>query len=160
MISTEYELKQLDELHYHYARLYDVLEAALEYANGTHTMMDIWVCIKEGKLQMWYGEESIVLTEILQTPQRSILHFFLIGGKLGELQRMYPGVIEWGKRQGCTRASGTGRAGWERVAFLQEDGWTPTGVVFEKELQDGEGSNTDSDNVHRSPGSSVPTVSL
>lgn len=139
---------QLDELHMHFAKQYEVIEKALAYTNGTHTMQDIWDCIKEGKLQFWYGAESIVLTEILQTPQRSILHFFLIGGSLSELQRMYPDIIEWGKRQGCTRASGTGRAGWQRIAFLQEDDWTPTGVVFEKELQDGEGSNTDTDDDH------------
>lgn len=144
MNDTDFRHKDIEELHYHFARLYDVIGSALEYANGTHTMQDIWECIKEGKLQFWYGEESIALTEILQTPQRSILHFFLIGGKLEELQGMYPIVIEWGiTLQGCTRASGTGRSGWSRVAFLQSDGWTPTGVVFEKELHDGKGTDTD-----------------
>lgn len=111
------------------------IEAALEYAGGTHTFADIEAMVEKGSLQFWPGPHSAVITEILQTPQKRILNFFLAGGRLDELQQMYPSLLEWGREQGCSQASFTGRRGWERT-FLTGDGWRPTLQVYEKELGD------------------------
>ena len=109
------------------------IEAALYYAGGTHSYDDVVAQIHEGRLQFWPGPHSAVVTEIQEYPQRRTLHFFLAGGNLAELEVMLPGIMEWGRTQGCTAASMTGRRGWERT-FLKREGWTANLVVMTKEL--------------------------
>ena len=95
------------------------------------------------KAQLWYGVDSIIITEIEQTPQLKVMHFFLAGGNLEELEVMYPLVVEWGINIGCDRAVLVGRKGWDR-SFLKRDGWELTHHVFIKECSNGKKFNTDS----------------
>ncbi len=114
-------------------RLRSQIEAALEYTGGTHTWEDIIKGCVDGTFQLWPGENTVVITELLNTPRRRNLHIFLAGGTLEELESMQPKVIEWGKRMGCTTATIAGRPGWERT-FLRHTGWEKRYVVFGKEL--------------------------
>lgn len=109
------------------------ITAALKYANGTHTFDDIKQGVADGRFQLWPGRDSVIVTEVLQSPRQRTLHFFLAGGDLGELEVMTPLVIEWGKTQGCTRAALIGRRGWART-FLAGAGWQQTGVLMETQL--------------------------
>lgn len=111
---------------------------ALRYADDSHTFEDIRDMVASGRLQFWPGKDSVIITEILEYPRYKVLHFFLAGGgSLAELQRMTPLVEEWGRTQGCKKASLIGRKGWERT-FITRDGWVQTHSVFEKPLS-GEG---------------------
>ena len=109
------------------------IEAALSYANGTHTFEDVAAGISAGKMLLWPGENSAIVTQIVEHPRQRTLHFFLAGGNLAELEAMLPLIIEWGRKQGCTAASLTGRRGWERT-FLKREGWTADLVVMRKEI--------------------------
>lgn len=110
------------------------IEAALGYAGGTHTFEDIRAAVEAGDLQYWPGVRSVIITEIIQYPQKRALNFFLAGGDLAELEAMYPLIEEWGKTRGCVVAVMTGRRGWERSFLTRKEGWKPTLVVLEKEL--------------------------
>lgn len=110
------------------------IEAALGYAQGTHTFEDIQAAVEAGSLQYWPGVRSVIVTEIIQYPRAKALHFFLAGGDIDELEEMYPLVEEWGRSQGCTVASMAGRAGWSRSFLTRKEGWTPTAVLFSKDL--------------------------
>lgn len=109
------------------------IEAALAYAGGTHTFDDIRELVEQGRLQFWPGVHSAVVTEIIEYPRARALNIFLAGGNLAEIEAMAPGILEWGKAQGCSSAVFTGRKGWERT-FLTRTGWAPQLVVFEKKL--------------------------
>jgi DNA polymerase/3'-5' exonuclease PolX len=109
------------------------LEKALSLAGNTHTIEDVRKLIEEKRLQFWPGVNSAIITEIIEYPQKRTLHFFLAGGNLAELEAMYPIVEQFGRDQGCTAASTSGRPGWERT-FLKREGWTPRTVVMTKEL--------------------------
>lgn len=110
------------------------IEAALEYAGGTHTFEDVAAAVDAGAMQLWTGPNSVVVTEILQFPRYKALNFFLAGGNMAELEAMHGGIIEWAREQGCERALFTGRKGWERT-FLTRTGWTNSElVVLEKVL--------------------------
>lgn len=109
------------------------IEAALSYGHGTHTFEDVAAEITAGKLQLWPGENSAVVTRIVEHPQKRTLHFFLAGGNLAELEAMLPIIIKWGRSRGCTQASLSGRRGWERT-FLKREGWTADLVVMTKEI--------------------------
>lgn len=108
------------------------LTRALRYA-GTHRIEDIELGIAEGRFQGWPGEDSMIVTELLQTPLRKTCHFFLAEGNLTELHAMTPGILAWARQQGCTHASLLGRPGWQK-SFVREFGFTPSGVLMEAEL--------------------------
>jgi hypothetical protein len=106
------------------------IEDALRFSNGTHEFSDVVEAVAAGTLQFWPGRSSAIVTEILQTPRKRILHFFLAGGNLAELETMLPSILEWGKLQGCDFATLVGRKGWERT-FITRQGWQPKLVLFE-----------------------------
>lgn len=110
------------------------IEAALEYADGTHTFEDVAAAVEAGRMHFWPGPTSAVITEIIESPRQRMLNIFLAGGNLAEIEAMAPGILAWGRDHGCTKAVFTGRPGWERT-FLTRTGWAPAKlVVFEKQL--------------------------
>lgn len=112
------------------------LEAALEYADGSHTFEDVARLVAEGNMQFWPGTTSAVVTEIINYPRKKTLNFFLAGGDLAELERMSPIILQWGRSVGCTHAAFCGRPGWERT-FLTRTGWQKSNmVVLEKPLDE------------------------
>jgi hypothetical protein len=111
-----------------------VLEPALAYAGGTHTYDDVCSLVEEGRLQYWHFGRSAVVTEILQYPRKKILSFFLAGGNLAELHAMLPGLLEWGRSEGCTEAFLTGRAGWTRSFLARQEGWESGLVLMTKAI--------------------------
>src|SRR5690349_18631279 len=108
------------------------VERALEQA-GTHTSADIAAAVQQGTLQRWGGDASVIITEILDTPLRRTLLFFLVEGDGREIAAMAGPIMAWGKSQGCTHASLIGRFGWERK-YAPELGFKCVAVMMEKEL--------------------------
>jgi len=105
---------------------------ALEYA-GTHTIDDIELGVAEGRFQLWGNEECGIVTELLKTPLRKTLLFFLAGGHLEGLQAMTPAILQWGREQGCTHAAFVGRFGWERT-FVRDLGFRDVATMMEVAL--------------------------
>ena len=115
------------------------IEAALSYASGTHTFEDVAADISAGRAILWPGENSAVVTRIVEHPRKRTLHFFLAGGNLAELEVMLPIIMQWGRERGCSSASLTGRRGWERTFLTKKEGWHADLVVLTKDLTDVEG---------------------
>jgi hypothetical protein len=115
-------------------RLSPQIASALVYAKGSHTLEDVRQAIEGGNAQFWPGMESAIVTEVVRTPQRMELHFWLAGGNMDELETMYPAIVEWGKRIGCTAARMVGRRGWERTWLTKHAGWKPSAMIYHKEL--------------------------
>ena len=117
----------------HLKRLRHHVEAALEYAGGTHNFDDVAEMVGDHRLQLWPASNSVVLTEIIVYPRLKNLHYFLAGGDLDELSRMRPMIESWGKSIGCTRVTLAGRKGWAKT-FLKDEGYRPQWSVLAKEL--------------------------
>ena len=83
----------------------------------THSMDDVRRLIEcgSGQHQFWAGKRSAIVTEIVVSPRRWSLHFWLAGGDLEEILEMKPLIEAWGKAAGCSRVTISGRIGWERV---------------------------------------------
>ena len=110
------------------------IEAALAYAAGSHTFDDVAAGVAAGTMQLWLGPNSVMVTELVDYPRYRALRFFLAGGRMPELEAMTPGVLDWGREQGCARAEFLGRRGWQR-SFLTRSGWRDTQLVaLEKQL--------------------------
>jgi hypothetical protein len=100
----------------------------------THSEADVLAGVAAGQLQRWGGEDSIIVTEIRDTPKRRTINFFLAEGHMPELQAMTPAILDWARLQGCTHASLVGREGWRRVPWLLETGWRFEHIVMGREL--------------------------
>lgn len=117
-----------------WARCRTWIEAALAYCGGTHLIEDVEAQIERGEAQFWPGERSAVVTELVQFPRMSALHFWLCGGDLKELTtEMRPRIEAWGVGQGCTRFSTAGRHGWQRV--MKRHGYEPLWNVCVKDTK-------------------------
>jgi len=62
-----------------------------------------------------------------------MIHVFLAGGDISEIEEIEKHITEWAKEQGCTALSLTGRPGWTR-SFLQDIGYKFTQVQMIKEF--------------------------
>lgn len=107
---------------------------ALAYAGDTHSVDDVATMIAAGSLQLWPGPASVLVTEIVEYPKHKALHFFLAAGRMATVRALSEIALDWGRQQGCTRATLVGRKGWSR-SFLTSRGWTVSPVIcMEKRL--------------------------
>ena len=98
------------------------IEDALAYSGGTHTFNDVSDAVMQGTMQLWPGQKSCAVTEIIKYPQTKTIHVFLAGGDKDEIIRMQQSAAAWGRQQGCEHMTLAGRKGWERE--LKPHGWT------------------------------------
>ena len=116
-----------------FKRCEEWLENALDYAHGTFDIQNVFEDVMNGNAQFWPGENSAVVTQIVPYPKKKVIHFFLAGGDIKELQDMEPGIIEWAKSQGCEVVTLSGRPGWTK-SFLNNIGYRCTQVQMYKEI--------------------------
>ncbi len=116
-----------------FERLAPQLARALKQAWG-YTLDDVRDAVESGKMQLWPGQRSAIVTQILERPQGRELFFFLAAGDMDEVRRLYDIVIAWGKSKGCKHTTFVGRKGWERSFLTKEEGWKTKLVVYEREI--------------------------
>lgn len=115
-----------------WARCRPWIEDALGYSSGTHSIGDVEAAIAAGDATFWPGRRAAMVTEILDLPGAKVLHFWLCGGELAELQSMRAFIEGVAIALGCTKASTAGRRGWSRV--LKNDGYDFGWEVCVKDL--------------------------
>ena len=108
------------------------IEAALAYSGGTHSFDDVKAAIIAGKMQLWAGKDGCAVTEIIQYPAKRVLHVFLASGTMEQILDMSDSAMAWGRAQGCTSMTLSGRKGWERA--LAPHGFKPVLVTLERAI--------------------------
>lgn len=106
------------------------LLAALDRSDGAYSWSDVVAEIKAGTMQLWPAERGAAVTQILDCPQKRILHVFLAGGELDQLRDMIDSAAEWGRACGCSEMQMTGRAGWRR----RLPGWREIAVTMGRSI--------------------------
>ena len=101
-----------------------ILEPALEYDN-THNMQDVADCIDSCTMQLWPGTHSAVVTQIQDFPRMKVLHIFLAGGNLENLETLTPHIQKFAEDMECRKITLTGRRGWSRT-FVSKFNMKPT----------------------------------
>ena len=108
------------------------IQRALDRA-GTHDLSDVEGMIARGEAQLWLGERSAAVTEIVVYPKHSVLNLWLCGGDLREIvEDMLPKAEEFAKAKGCKKMRTGGRKGWDRV--MSGHGFSTVASICEKEL--------------------------
>ena len=101
-----------------------ILQPALEYDN-TYNMQDVADCIDSCTMQLWPGTNSAVVTQVQNFPRMKVLHIFLAGGNLEELETLTPHIQKFAEYMGCQKITLTGRKGWSRT-FVSKFNMKPT----------------------------------
>ena len=109
------------------------IEDALEYSHGTFTIESVFEDYINGHLQLWPGEKSVIVTQIVDYPGKKVLHMFLAGGDIEELEILHTSVEEYAKSVGCGALTLTGRPGWAK-SFLRERDYIVKEIQMYKEL--------------------------
>lgn len=120
------DMSLLDE----FERLAHHIDNALAYSNDSHTSIDVLDAIKTGNAQFFPLQNSVIVTEIVDYPQKSVCRIWLAGGDMDELIEAEKKVCEWAKDIGCHGIEINGRKGWER----QLKDYRASSVVLVKEL--------------------------
>ena len=112
----------------HYAELIDDLarfepeiEAALSYAEGTHTYDDIVQMVLQGRLFFKALDKSYLLIEIINYPRSNHLNVFLAGGDLEEILNTQKDLEDMARSHECSHITLSGRKGWLKP--LSKQGW-------------------------------------
>lgn len=108
------------------------LQRALDHAGNTHTIDDVLAAIERRDAQVWTAPNSLIVTELVSYPRLTSLRYWLGAGDLHEVLSLHPEIETWARRNGCTRAEGLGRRGWERV--MGNRGWRHAGAWMVKDL--------------------------
>lgn len=107
-----------------------MLEKALAYQKE-HSIEDVADAIDRGDAQLWCGDKSVLVTEMLKYPRRKVCRIWLASGEKDELvYRMLPDVETWAASRGCAAVEVVGRKGWLRLL----DGYTQPATVLSKEI--------------------------
>lgn len=112
--------------------LYKRLDKALAIGGGTHSPADIWEAVKEGRMQAFQQNQSVVVTEVMGFPQKRVLNVVLAVGEMDDVLSLIPEMEEFGRQHGCEKMHMQGRKGWLKV--LPKMGWTQPRVVLERLL--------------------------
>lgn len=109
------------------------IEAALYYADGTHTYDDIVSMVLTGRL-FWSAldKKSFTLAEILEYPRQRHYHIFLAGGDLDVIRAAQSALINAAILAGCTKLTLGGRRGW--IKALHQLGWREQCTVVALDL--------------------------
>ena len=86
-----------------------------------------------GQYQLFVSEHSALVTTVMPYPRGTVLHLFLAGGNLEELEQLYLESEEYAKYMNCKSITLMGRFGWKK-SFLTEYGMKPTCLQMSKEL--------------------------
>lgn len=100
----------MDELE----RLAHHIEAALAYSRDTHSLVQVVDAIKDGSAQFFPLENSVIVTEVVDYPKKSVCRIWLAGGNMDELVEAEKKIVPWAKSHGCSGMEIIGRKGWER----------------------------------------------
>lgn len=101
--------------------------------HGTHLIEDVERAIQEGEMFLFAMDDAAAVVEIIEYPRLTSLHMPFCGGKLKTLTNIIiPAAEIWGSQRGCTRFTGCGRAGWDRVMSLY--GYSTIGHFWAKEI--------------------------
>jgi len=106
------------------------LEEALSYGDGLLNLDDVRDGLASGLFELWVGDNSAIVTQVIDTGRDKALLFYLAGGKLSELKRMSEKLESLAKDSECSKVLINGRAGWGKALT----GYKERTRIFEKEL--------------------------
>jgi len=108
------------------------MEKALRLSGNTHSVSDVVAALQSGKMQSFWNDSAIVVTEVAETPRRSFVSVFLVAGDLEGVMALHDKVCDWALENSYDFSRISVRPGFVRL--LQKQGWKKRQVVMELDL--------------------------
>lgn len=96
--------KEFDRLEHHIIR-------ALKHQD-MYNLSDIKENIHLGRLHIWGGKDSVIITYFTEYPRYKVLNILLGAGNYKELEKMFSSVEKFAIHFGCKKIFLGGRKGW------------------------------------------------
>lgn len=109
---------------------------ALKVANGVYSLDDIIHQMELGNLQGHVEGNTWAVTSVQQFPRKKVVDILYVVGSLNDALIMEKKLERWSRELEADLMTATGRDGWWNFRSL---GWKRNGVVYAKELKDGQG---------------------
>lgn len=106
---------QAQDMHKEMLRVRPFLQPALDHGGNTHDYVHIVNGVLSGNLHLWPAENSALVTEFHNFPNKRYLHVFLAGGDLEEIRLLDKDLEAFAKQCGCAGISLNGRPGWVKA---------------------------------------------
>jgi hypothetical protein len=112
----------------------ETIEEAI--AGGFLSFSTLRALVGQGLIQIWFGERSVMLSEVQSYDEHKAIQCFAAAGCRTEIEDVIrPAIEEWGRSQGCDLALvEASRAGWEKA--LRPHGYRRWSVTLAKALCD------------------------
>ena len=91
------------------------IKKILEDSGGTHQLSDVLDQICAGKAQIWPVGNSLVITQVVDSPRKRTAVIWLAAGDLAELVQVETEIQAWAEEMDCDRIVINGRRGWLRT---------------------------------------------
>lgn len=111
-----------------------LLEKALRWGGSVYAPEDIYDALHEGKMQAFYNDDAMVITQIVVFPRARYLQVVICIGQLDAVLALQPKVIDFAKQNGCKYMISTGRKGW--TPFVKRLGWRHVWNGFRLDIED------------------------
>ena len=115
-------------------RLEPLLQDALDRSGNHYRTTDVLEDIQANTAQYWPGENCVIVTKLVDYPEKRTIVYWLAAGDLEEIMGLEDTINSWARDQGCAQALLHGRSGWLRVLG---DSWNKKYDVLQKDLTDG-----------------------
>lgn len=114
------------------------LQSALDFADDGRTLDSIFYDVNVGDMQFWPGEDSAMVTQLLDQPNGTReCNVLLGGGTLETLERMLHAVEDFALQNGASAMTVIGRRGWEKSFLTRDSGYKAVATVYRKDLPRG-----------------------
>lgn len=113
-------------------RVKPIIERALPYTGGTHTIEDIEQALLDNSMTLLAGERCAMILEIITYPRLKVLHIFLGAGDLTELRSYSEFIDRLASDIGASRITIAGRRGFVRA--LKDLGYDEKWSVVAKDI--------------------------
>ena len=94
-------------------RLEHHIKRALKHQD-MYNLTDIKENIRQGRLHIWGGKDSVIITHFIEYPRYKALNMLIGAGDYKELEKMFSSVKIFAKQFGCKKIFLGGRKGWLR----------------------------------------------
>ena len=105
------------------------MRKALRIGSDTHSLNDVIGCLERGEMQAFWNDKAVIMTSLVQSPQRKYLEIFMSAGEMDAVLELFPQVEEWALDHGAEFGRAMVRPGFERI--FKERGWKKKSVVME-----------------------------
>jgi len=105
-----------------------LLESGLKKGGLTHSIEDIVIALKAGRMQAFLNDGALAITQIAEFPQKRVLEVLWCAGVLDNVIELKSKLIEFAKEHKCTMGRAYVRPGL--VEPLEQAGWRKAQTVM------------------------------